>query len=112
MPRSHAPYPPEFCHQMVDLVRSGRSPTELARDFECCTETIRKCARQADLDEGPHKEIALRHRTQSWGCAITGPSECTVRGSAGGIGLACQSFRAQAHELLDVLRGEETDVQE
>ena len=52
MPRSHAPYPPEFRHQMVDLVRSGRTPTELARDFECCSETIRKWVRQADLDEG------------------------------------------------------------
>ena len=52
MPRRHAPYPPEFRHQIVDLVRSGRSPTEIARDFECCSETIRKWVRQADLDEG------------------------------------------------------------
>ena len=52
MPRTRAPYPPEFRHQMVDLVRSGRSITELARDFECCTDTIRKWVRQADLDDG------------------------------------------------------------
>ena len=25
MPRTHAPYPPEFRRQMVELVRSGRS---------------------------------------------------------------------------------------
>ena len=52
MPRSHAPYPAEFRQQMVELVRSGRSITELARDFECCTDTIRKWVRQADLDDG------------------------------------------------------------
>ena len=52
MPRTHPAYPPEFRHQMVDLVRSGRSATELARDFECCAETIRKWVRQADLDDG------------------------------------------------------------
>ena len=52
MPRTHSAYPPEFRHQMVELVRSGRSPTELSRDFECCAETIRKWVRQADLDEG------------------------------------------------------------
>ena len=52
MPRTRPAYPPEFRHQMVELVRSGRSATELARDFECCTETIRKWVRQADLDEG------------------------------------------------------------
>ena len=52
MPRTYPAYPPEFRHQMLELVRSGRSPTELARDFECCAETIRKWVRQADLDEG------------------------------------------------------------
>ena len=58
MPRTHPAYPPEFRHQMVELVRSGRSATELARDFECCAETIRKWVRQADLDEG-HRDDGL-----------------------------------------------------
>ena len=58
MPRTHPAYPPEFRHQMVELVRSGRSATELARDFECCSETIRKWVRQADLDEG-HRDDGL-----------------------------------------------------
>ena len=52
MPRTRPAYPPEFRHQMVELVRSGRSATELARDFEGCAETTRKRVRQADLDEG------------------------------------------------------------
>ena len=33
MPRSHAPYPPEFRRQMVELVRAGRTPGELAKEF-------------------------------------------------------------------------------
>ena len=52
MPRTHAPYPPEFRRQMVELVRSGRSPRELAREFDCCDQTIRNWVRQTDLDEG------------------------------------------------------------
>ena len=52
MPRTHPAYPPEFRHQMVELVRSGRSIRELARDFECSEQTIRNWLRQADLDEG------------------------------------------------------------
>ena len=52
MPRTRAAYPPEFRHQMVELVRSGRSIRELARDFECSEQTIRNWLRQADLDEG------------------------------------------------------------
>ena len=52
MPRTHPAYPPEFRHQMVELVRSGRSIRELARDFECSQQTIRNWLRQADLDDG------------------------------------------------------------
>jgi len=52
MSRTRPAYPPEFRHQMVELVRSGRSAAELARDFECCDQTIRNWVRRADLDEG------------------------------------------------------------
>ena len=52
MPRTRPAYPPEFRHQMVELVRSGRSIRETARDFECSEQTIRNWLRQADLDEG------------------------------------------------------------
>ena len=34
MPRSRPPYPPEFRNLMVELVRAGRNPEELAREFE------------------------------------------------------------------------------
>ena len=50
MPRTRPAYPPEFRRQMVELVRLGRTVTELARDFECCVETIRKWVPQADLE--------------------------------------------------------------
>jgi transposase len=33
MPGSHSPYPPEFRQQMVELVRAGRTPQELAAKF-------------------------------------------------------------------------------
>jgi transposase len=35
-----------------ELVRTGRSPEELAREFEPSAESIRNWVRQADLDEG------------------------------------------------------------
>jgi transposase len=37
---------------MVELVRSGRTPQELAREFEPSAGAIRNWVRQADLDEG------------------------------------------------------------
>ena len=52
MPRTHPPYPPAFRQQIVELARSGRSPNELAAEFEPSGETIRNWIKQADLDEG------------------------------------------------------------
>ena len=52
MPKSHTPYPPEFRRQMVELVRSGRTPQELSKEFEPSGEAIRNWVRQADRDEG------------------------------------------------------------
>jgi transposase len=37
---------------MVELVRAGRSPEALSREFEPSSESIRNWVRQADLDEG------------------------------------------------------------
>ena len=37
---------------MVELVRAGRTPGSLAREFEPSEQTIRNWVRQADLDEG------------------------------------------------------------
>jgi len=40
MPKFRVPYPPEFRRQMVELVRSGRTPEELAREFEPTAQSI------------------------------------------------------------------------
>ena len=37
---------------MVELVRAGRTPEELAREFEPTVNTIRKWVEQLDQDEG------------------------------------------------------------
>ena len=52
MPRSHTPYAPEFRQQMIELVRAGRTPPELAREFRCSSQAIRNWVRQADADTG------------------------------------------------------------
>ena len=56
MPRTRPAYPPEFKTQIVELSRSGRSFSQLAREFEPSLETIRNWVRQADLDEGVRKD--------------------------------------------------------
>jgi len=56
MPRTRPPYPPGFRRQMIELARAGRTPEELAREFEPSAQTIRNWARQADRDEGRRQE--------------------------------------------------------
>ena len=48
MPRSHPPYAPEYRRRIVELARSGRSVTELAREFEPSVESIRQWVKQAE----------------------------------------------------------------
>ena len=52
MGRTRARYPTEFREQMVALVRAGRTPESLSREFEPTAQTIHNWVRQTDLDEG------------------------------------------------------------
>ena len=52
MPRFRSAYPPEFRRQMVELVRSGRTPEELSREFEPTAQSITNRVRQAERDAG------------------------------------------------------------
>ena len=55
MPKKSAPpppYPPEFRRRLIELVRAGQTPEELARKFEPTAQSIRNWVRQADLDDG------------------------------------------------------------
>jgi transposase len=56
MPRSRPPYPPEYRRRMVELVRSGRTPESLSREFEATAQSISNWVRQADLDEGRRED--------------------------------------------------------
>ena len=52
MAERRAAYAPEYRRQMVELVLVGRTPAELAREFECSSQAIRNWARQTARDEG------------------------------------------------------------
>ena len=49
---TRSPYAPEFRQQMIDLVRAGRDPAELAREFEPSAQAIRNWVAEADRREG------------------------------------------------------------
>lgn len=52
MAKTRPPYTPEFRRQMIELVRAGRSPEELAREFEPTAQSIKNWVGQAERDGG------------------------------------------------------------
>jgi transposase len=54
MPRR---YPPEFRRKVLDLLDSGRSVAQVARDLEISTQTIYVWRRQDLIDSGLHPGI-------------------------------------------------------
>lgn len=52
MPNTRKPYPDEFKKKLIALVRRGRTPEELARQFEPSAQSIRNWVAQDDRDKG------------------------------------------------------------
>lgn len=92
MPKTHMPYPPEFRRRMVELVRAGRDPEALARDFEPTAQSIRNWVAQSDRDEGRRAdglttdERAELTRLRRENRRLT--EEREILAKAGGLGIA------------------------
>src|SRR3954447_15721359 len=52
MPRTHKRYPEEFKRKLVALVRQGRTPEALSKEFEPSAQAIRNWVTQAERDDG------------------------------------------------------------
>ena len=52
MSKSRRSSPPEFRRQMVELVRAGRTPEELAGEFEPTAQSIRNWVAQSERSTG------------------------------------------------------------
>ena len=59
MGKTRVPYPAEFRQQMVELVRAGRKPAELSREFGVTTQTICNWVGQANIDASAPNPSAL-----------------------------------------------------
>ena len=87
MPKTRPPYSPEFRRQRVDLVRAGRSPEDLSREFEPTAQSISNWVVQSDRQEGerPRSEGAGRRKAKGWPWpSVTGWPGCGARTSSSG----------------------------
>ena len=69
MPKTRPPYSPEFRRQMVDLVRAGRDPMDLAREFEPTAQSIRNwvarpIGRRAGAGESSESAVTADEREE------------------------------------------------
>lgn len=53
MKKHRPPYSPEFRQRIIDLVRSGRAPEELAKEFEPTLQSIQSCVAKAGIEAAP-----------------------------------------------------------
>ena len=56
MPNTHRPYAPECRQQMVELVRSRRTPEQLAQEYEPSAGAIRNWVAQWERDAGQRED--------------------------------------------------------
>jgi transposase len=56
MPKSHHPYPRELKARLIEMVRAGRTPEELAEKFEPTAQSIRNWVAQAERDVGQRSD--------------------------------------------------------
>jgi transposase len=61
MPIPKPPYPAEFRRQMVELVQAGRTPTQLAREFDRSAQSISTWVAQAAADGAPPQHTFVVH---------------------------------------------------
>ena len=57
MPKARLPYRPEYRRKIVALVRAGRSPNQIAAEFECSAQTVRNWVAQAEADAGKRDDV-------------------------------------------------------
>ncbi len=56
IPRSQQPYALDFRNQILELIRAGRTPEDLAKEFEPTSQTIRQGVAQAERDSGSRQD--------------------------------------------------------
>jgi transposase-like protein len=86
MSKKHPPYAPEFRRQMIELIRAGRTPEQLAKEFEPSAQAIRNWVAQADRDEGRREDgLTTVEREELNRCGVrTASSSWSARSSQTG----------------------------
>ena len=65
MARTRPPYPSEYKAELVRLVREeGRTPSDLAREFEPSAQSIMNWVAQAEIDDGSREGLSTDEKAE------------------------------------------------
>lgn len=64
MGKTRNPYPAEFRERIIELLRAGRTPEELSKEFEPSAQTIRNWVAQAAVDRGEREGLTTAEREE------------------------------------------------
>lgn len=65
MPKSRPPYPAEYRAELVRLVREeGRSPSDLAKEFEPSAQSITNWVAQAEIHKGARSGLTTDEKAE------------------------------------------------
>jgi len=57
-------YPPEYRRRIVELIRAGRKPAELVREFKVPHSTIARWMKQAEVDAGEREGLTTDEKAE------------------------------------------------
>ncbi|MBK1727384.1 transposase, partial [Halorhodospira neutriphila] len=83
MGQGRRPYSPQLRQRLIELVEAGRTPQELAREFEPSAKTIERWYRQARQGKGagsgePAKAAAPEEAAPAWAISRATPGRAWI----------------------------------
>ena len=115
MPTPKPPYPAEFRQQMVELVHAGRTPAQLAREFDVTAQSISSWVAQAAADSGKPvrgKDVLSTAEREELGASATREqaAQAGARHPGKGYGLVRRQGRQDVHRVFELVNANQANV--
>jgi transposase-like protein len=103
---TNQPYSSQFREQMVELVKLGRKPKELAQEFGCHETSIRSWVRQSKQGRlGCPAPLSADERQELRAAAQAAPSSTRAGYPCKGYSLVREQERCSAHTIYALIKG-------
>ncbi len=105
MSKTNTPYPLQFRQRLVNLIKSGRTPKDLASEFGCCDSSIRRWVRQdaSSINPKDKEELRqLRREKKRWMLEQNILLKTTS--------LVCREQRSDVHRIYQFIKANQPNI--